>query len=79
MKVAQNIESKGLICKICRNKDLAAKIGPKTALFAYILREFFFSLDAFGISNLDKKSRKISEFKGLIAKIFVNQDLAFAF
>ena len=73
------MEFKGLIGKICRNKDLAAKIGLKTALCAYALREFFFNLDTFRISNLDRKSRKILEFKGLIAKIFINQDLAFAF
>jgi hypothetical protein len=41
VKIVQNIGFKGLIGKIFRNKDLAAKIGPKPAFVRVPFVNFF--------------------------------------
>jgi hypothetical protein len=59
------------------NKDFAAKFLPPKPLLSRTRLEFFSNLDPFRISDLDRNQRQIFEFKGLRAKIFINNDLVF--
>jgi hypothetical protein len=63
--------------KVFRNKDLTA-ILLEAALGTDNPSRIFFLISTFGISNLGGIPRKIFELKGLIAKIFINHDLAFS-
>jgi len=76
----QNIEYKGLIFKIFRNKDLA-RLSPTlgAALFtpkvlSGVTKKF--NIPSFRIIVLAGDSFQIFEFKGVIRKIFRNKELA---
>jgi hypothetical protein len=78
----QRFESKGLIVKVFRNKDLARLSSLWSGLFTPKVLSgvtIFFISRSFRIIYLAGNSFQIFEFKGVIRKIFRNKELAWQF